>query len=124
MSFFQFRQMMMSLDTEDDESDSEENIKVKPEEEEATPSSRPQEKENAPGGESSHAQHNNSLPMSEDQLPSTSSAQKTSNEIPKPKTPGGIVPQVKESASLPGLTVNMNVPVIPLKVRNACTLGA
>jgi len=106
--------MMMSLDT-DVESDSEENAnKTKQEDGEVF---KEEEEVNAPTQSNNVGEH----PSLEEAYKEQTTLLPTDNlkeekEEAQPKTAGGIIPQTKESTSLPGLTVRMDIPIIPMKV--------
>jgi len=116
--YFQFKQMMMSLDTEDD-SDTED---IKRQDQSGySPNDDNDEEGDSPTNEQSE-------PQKQTEIQSVKSEQaiderdvknveqlQTSTEIldEKPRN-SGVVPQSKESSSLPGL--NIDIPIIPMKI--------
>ena len=105
--------MMMSLDT-DVESDSEENVNNKTKQEDGEVF---EEEKHLPAQPNSVGEHHlPEQPNKEENALLLTETTKIEEEEAQPKTSGGIVPQTKETTSLPGLSVRMDIPIIPMKV--------
>ena len=106
--------MMMSLDTEV-ESDCEENIKVKRGESDGGYSPPPDEREPQIPAEKQHEKQSSTSDEDKKTIPNRDEKPVVMPEEKQLKSVAGIIPQSKESGSLPGLKID--IPVIPLKVK-------